>query len=135
MGSKIFFNLVHDNLDSNNLDEVGDDEDDIPDKAITVSHFRIGVSSVSSLCNFKKLFVEKFRWMGFDEFLYGFMLLLLLRWTDPPPPAWAEFEPAPNSEDCTRFLRLGTLGISDIEVLVSHKTTCWLPDNASVLVS
>jgi hypothetical protein len=46
-------------------EEVVEDVVDIPDKAITVSHFLMGTSgsSSSNLLDLRKLLVEKFLWM------------------------------------------------------------------------
>ena len=105
-------------------DEDEDEDPDILDSAITVSHFLIGgwsSSSRSYLWHFTKLLVEKFLWIGFSDEEVDLWDRLALIW----PPVTASV---------TRFLRLGTLGISDIDVRVSQRRTCWLPDNASVLV-
>ena len=86
----------------------------LPEKAITVSHFLIGASSLAE-SYFKKLLVEKFLWIGFwfsIEFLLDLDITVL----------------------ATRLRRLGTLGTSAIEVRVNQRTTCCLPDKASVLV-
>ena len=87
----------------------------LPDNAITVSHFRIGGSSLVFVSYLEKLLVEKFLLMGLsDEFRRDDLVI---------------------TELATKLRKLGTLGTSAIEVLVSQRTTCCLPDNASVLVS
>ena len=87
----------------------------LPDNAITVSHFRIGGSSLVFVSYLEKLLVEKFLLMGLsDEFRRDDLVI---------------------TELATKLRKLGTLGTSAIEVRVSQRTTCCLPDNASVLVS
>ena len=86
----------------------------LPDNAITVSHLRIGASSLVFVSYFEKLLVEKFLLMGLsDEFRRDLVI----------------------TELATKLRKLGTLGTSAIEVRVSQRTTCCLPDNASVFVS
>lgn len=90
-----------------------DAEEDIPDRAITVSHFLIAGLASSSSCfeeNLRKLLVEKLRCMDFSVAFFGGFSGL--------------FGVGPKREFCTKFFKLGTLGRSDIEVRVSQSTTC-----------